>query len=83
MFACFDEKFYYDYYDDYVDNDDEILPLKWYTINGAPEIGNRWGTPISESFEYVGDGLFRDSGYGYEIQFDCDNISGEVRMLRE
>ena len=83
MFACFDEKFYDDYYDDHVDNDDEILPLKWYTINGAPEIANRWGTPISESFEYVGDGLFRDSGYGYEIQFDCDNISGEVRMLRE
>lgn len=81
FFACFDQKFY----DDYAaaEGYDEILPPKWYSFYGAPEIANKWGIPISESFEYVGDGLFRDSGYGYEIQFDCENISGEVRLLQE
>ena len=81
FFACFDEKFY----DDYAaaEGYDETLPPKWYSFYGAPEIANKWGIPISESFEYVGDGLFRDRGYGYEIQFDCGNINGEVRMLSE
>lgn len=81
-FACFDPEFYDEYME--AEGDDEVLPPRWYSFLGSPVILNKYiGIPVSEEFEYMGDGIFRDSGYGYEIQFDCDNISGEVRMIRE
>lgn len=77
-FACFDPEFY----DEYMEEEQgygEVHSPKWYSFSGT------WGVriPVSEEFEYVGDGIFRDSFYGYEIEVDCENYSGEVRSIQE
>lgn len=77
-FICFDiEK-----YEAYQENPDEILPFVIeYTIRGVQNgFGVDGEPPISDSFEYMGGTTFRDSVYGYEIELDCENLTGRVRI---
>lgn len=78
-FACFDPEFY----DEYMEEDGYPY-LMWYSFSGSDEILRKHiGLPVSEAFEYVGGGIFRDSVYGYEFEMDCENYSGNVRLLQE
>lgn len=82
IFGCFDPEVYDQFRA--TEGFDAIFPPIWYSISGTETIlGKYIGLPVSEAFEYVGDGIFRDSVYGYEFEIDCENYSGNVRLLQE
>lgn len=79
-FACLDTEFY----DQYRDSPDEATQLFWYSLYlvGVDTNGLDSGIPVSDSFEYVGDGVFTDSVYGYELTFDFENMSAKAQSIQ-
>lgn len=79
-FACLDTEFY----DQYRDSPDELTQLFWYSVTrvGVSTNGLDMGIPVSDSFEYVGDGVFKDSVYGYELTFDFENMSAKAQSAQ-
>ena len=79
-FACLDMSFY----DRFKDSPDEIAQLYWYSVSNGGVDTNRLdsGIPVSDSFEYVGDGVFKDSVYGYELTFDFEKMSAKAKSVQ-
>lgn len=79
-FACLDRSFY----DQYRDSPDEVTQLFWYSVTlvGVDTNGLDTGIPVSDSFEYVDDGVFTDSVYGYELTFDFENMSAKAQKIQ-
>lgn len=78
-FICFDAE----RYEEYKKSPDEVLtPAMEYLIRGIPDgFGVKGEPPISDSFEYVGGTTFRDSAYGYEIELDCEQLTGSFKQI--
>ena len=79
-FACLDTEFY----DQYKDSPDEVTQLYWYSVSngGVDTNGLDSGIPVSDAFEYVGEGVFRDSVYGYELTFDFEKMSATAQSVQ-
>ena len=79
-FACLDRSFY----DQYKESPDDVPRLFWYSVTrvGVHTDGFDPGIPVSDSFEYVGDGVFKDSVYGYELTFDFEKMSAKAQSVQ-
>lgn len=80
-FACLDTEFY----DQYKDSPNEVLhDLFWFSEKfvGMSTDEFEIGIPVSRSFEYVGDGVFKDSVYGYELTFDFEKMSAKAQSVQ-
>ena len=79
-FALLDKEFY----EQYGDNNDKAVQLYWYSVDQTRISNDNFnlGLPVSDSFEYAGDGVFRDSFYGYELTFDFEFMSAEARPIQ-
>lgn len=81
-FACFDPEVYEKYKES---SKEAVFPLIWYDIkySGLSEnVFGNYNIQISDAFEYVSEGVFCDSVYGYEISFDCEALSAKAYPIQ-